>query len=181
MARKVNKIILHCSDSDVMKHNDVNIIKLWHIARGFKTVGYHYFIQKNGSAQGGRPVTQEGAHVKGHNGDSIGICLHGRKEFTNDQFRSLAKLIRSLAAKFKLKKGFIFGHNDFTDQKTCPNFDVQRFIKYYLPEFEKNGKGTFEITKPAAGPKAGPKEGSKEGSEKVTGSVKVESESEAAE
>lgn len=150
MARKIKKIILHFSDSDIMKHNDISIIKLWHIARGFKTVGYHYFIQKNGTAQSGRPVDQAGAHVTGHNKDSIGICLHGRKEFTFDQFRSLAALIYALAKKYKLSKGFIFGHNDFTDQKICPNFDVQEFLTRFLPEFAEDGKGTSKIMKPEA-------------------------------
>lgn len=156
MKREVNKIIFRCNDSDVMKLNDQS-----------RNKGYHYFIQKNGSVQGGISVTQAGDHTKDHNKDSIGICLHGRKELTNDQFRSLAALIRSLAAKFKLKEAFIIGDTD--------NFDVKRFTKNYLPEFAKAGQGTFEITKPAAAnviPAAG--------SEKVTGSVEVKTESEAA-
>jgi len=150
MTRTIKKIVLHCSDSDIMKHNDISIIKQWHRARGFKDVGYHYFIQKNGTVQFGRKPDVEGAHVLGHNKDSIGICLHGRKEFTFDQFRSLARLIKELAGKYKLSKGFIFGHNDFTDQKTCPNYDVQEFLNRFLPAFMKDGKGTFKIMKPAA-------------------------------
>lgn len=150
MARKIGKIILHCSDSDVMKHNDISIIRQWHLARGFKNVGYHYFIQKMGTVQHGRKLHIEGAHVKGHNKDSIGICLSGRKEFTHDQFRSLARIIKELAGKYKLSEGFIFGHNDFTDQKTCPNFDVQEFLNRFLPASKEDGKGTYKISKPAA-------------------------------
>lgn len=155
MKREVNKIIFRCNNSDVMKLNDQS-----------RNKGYHYFIQKNGAVQGGIPVTQAGDHTEDHNEDSIGICLHGRKELTNDQFRSLAALIRSQATKFKLKKAFLIGDTD--------NFDVKRFIKNYLPEFAKVGQGTLEITEPAAGPKAGPEAGSK----KVTGSVEVKKESE---
>lgn len=172
MKREVNKIIFRCNDSDVMKLNDQS-----------RNKGYHYFIQKNGLVQGGIPLTQAGDHTEDHNEDSIGICLHGRKELTNDQFRSLAARIRILARKFKLKKAFLISDTD--------NFDVKRFIKSYLPEFEKEGIGTLEIIDSEPGPKegskegsdpaAGSKEGSKEGSEKVTGSVKVKSESEAAE
>ena len=155
MKREVNKIIFCCNDSDVMKLNDQS-----------RNKGYHFFIQKNGSVQGGIPITQAGNHTKDHNKNSIGICLHGRKELTNDQFRSLAALISSLAVKFKLKKAFLIGDTD--------NFDVKRFINGYLPEFAKAGQGTLESTKPAAGPK----EGSEAGSKKVTGSVEVKTESE---
>jgi len=197
MKREVNKIIFRCNDSDVMKLNDQS-----------RNKGYHYFIQKNGSVQGGIPVTKEGDHTENHNEDSIGICLHGRKELANDQFRSLRNLIKTLARKFKLKKAFLIGDTD--------NFDVKRFIKNYLPEFAKEGIGTFESidpaaagskegskpgsekgsekgsepgsksgsksgSKPAAGSKPGSEKGSEPGSKEVTGSVKVASESKAAE
>lgn len=161
---KKAKIILHCSDSDVLAHNDVNIIRRWHKARGFKDVGYHFFIQYNGTIQKGRPLDEDseiepfevGAHVKGHNLNSIGICLHGRNEFTNNQYRAAAALIRTLQKQFDLDKGFIYGHNQFNKAKTCPNFNVDRFIKSYLPELSKNGRGSV---KPAAKTKSGSKAG----------------------
>lgn len=155
MKREVNKIIFRCNDSDVMKMNDQS-----------RNKGYHYFIQKNGSVQGVIPITQAGNHTKDHNKDSIGICLQGMKELTNDQFRSLAALIRTLAAKFKLKKAFLIGDTD--------NFDVERFTNGYLSEFAKAGQGTLEVPAPKTiAPKTK--------TSKVTGSVKVETESKAAE
>lgn len=73
--RKINKVILHCSDSDYANHDDIKVIKEWHLARKFNDVGYHYFIRKDGLIQKGRDITIIGAHCKGQNKSSIGICL----------------------------------------------------------------------------------------------------------
>ena len=87
--RKINKIIVHCSDSDIESHNDISVVEDWHKERGFKTVGYHYFIKNDGSIQLGRPLEEIGAHCLNHNSDSIGICLAGRKNFSWQQFFTL--------------------------------------------------------------------------------------------
>ena len=48
--------------------------------RGTRDIGYHFVIQRNGEVDEGRPIEQTGAHVKGHNHDSIGICYIGGVE-----------------------------------------------------------------------------------------------------
>lgn len=125
--RKISKIIVHCSDSDYSHHDDISVIRKWHTEeRGWKDVGYHYFIKSDGQVQVGRPVEQVGAHVKNHNRDSIGICLHGRKTFTDAQFYSLKALLYDLMIRHNLRTTDIYGHRDFDSKKTCPNFDVKR-------------------------------------------------------
>src|SRR5678809_728655 len=75
--RKINKIIVHCSDSDVKGHDDISIIRGWHVnERNFNDVGYHYFIKWNGTIQTGRALDIVGAHCYGHNKDSIGCLLY---------------------------------------------------------------------------------------------------------
>lgn len=49
----------------------------WHRERGFDSIGYHYIIYLDGSIRFGRPVEQAGAHCKGHNANSIGVCYVG--------------------------------------------------------------------------------------------------------
>ncbi|WP_337632460.1 N-acetylmuramoyl-L-alanine amidase, partial [Prevotella sp.] len=49
----------------------------WHRERGFDSIGYHYIIYLDGSIHFGRPVEQAGAHCKGHNANSIGVCYVG--------------------------------------------------------------------------------------------------------
>lgn len=124
--RKIRQIILHCSDSPFNHHDDISVIKEWHLQRGFIDVGYHYFIQANGNVQKGREEAVMGAHCKGQNRDSIGICLHGRKEFTAKQFKSLAKLMTEIKSRYKIDR--VAGHREYEPRKTCPNFDVNYVI-----------------------------------------------------
>lgn len=125
--RKITKIIIHCSDSDILVHDSIEVIKHWHMQRDFNDVGYHYFIKKNGEIQKGRELKKVGAHTKGHNDDSIGICLSGRHEFTQEQFDSLRRICELLIENHCLVIENIFGHSHFDKSKTCPNFDVEIF------------------------------------------------------
>ena len=137
--RKINKIIVHCSDSPQGRGDTAKDIDLWHKQRGFKRtyegktyhIGYHFVLLEDGFIEAGRPLEISGAHCKGHNADSIGICLIGKNEFTDKQFNSLRDLIKGLMIQYKLKIDNVYGHRDFSN-KTCPNFDVNEFKKEYL-------------------------------------------------
>ena len=142
MGRKIDKIILHCSDSDIDSHSDISVIDSWHKTRGFRCrlesgevihVGYHYFIGKDGNTQTGRPLNKMGAHCKGQNKNSIGICLHGATKFGDLQFKSLRNLIIEILVKYP--NCTIHGHNEFSS-KTCPVFDVDDFLEDYLASID---------------------------------------------
>ena len=75
--RKITQIIIHCSATPEGKDYTVADIDRWHKARGFKMIGYHYVIYRDGSIHTGRPLEMVGAHCKGHNAHSIGICYIG--------------------------------------------------------------------------------------------------------
>lgn len=126
--RRINRIIIHCSDSDF---GDVALINDWHLKRGWSGCGYHYVILNgyrskdafNYSDQGlvemGRPENAIGSHVKGANEDSIGICLIGKTKFSSEQMNALLYLVRYINSRHgKLKIQF---HRDYTEAKTCPN------------------------------------------------------------
>jgi N-acetylmuramoyl-L-alanine amidase len=124
--RNINLIVLHHSASDYKDHDDIKVIKKWHVEeRGFSDVGYHYFIRKDGLIQTGRPLATVGAHCKGKNRKSIGICLSGNTKFTEHQFTALAHLLWVIELKIGKKVG-IRGHCDFS-KKDCPVFDVDEF------------------------------------------------------
>ena len=93
--REVVKIIVHCSDS---AYGDANLIDHWHKQRGWRGIGYHkvilngyltrtapYRAEYDGLVQAGRDLDIPGAHCKGENQDSVGICLIGRRLFTPSQ------------------------------------------------------------------------------------------------
>lgn len=128
--REIRKVILHCSDSDVPAHDDVLVVDRWHRERGWRGVGYHYFIKKDGTLQGGRTLDEWGAHCQGHNSDSVGICLSGQHGFTAAQFDTLADLVEDLELEYPVEE--VEGHNHYDPGKTCPNFDVDNFKNFYL-------------------------------------------------
>lgn len=127
--RSINLIVIHCSDSDIPAHDNIETIRHWHVKEnGWKDVGYHYFIRKCGRVDHGRPEDEIGSHCKGYNKHSIGICLSGRSEFTEQQFLSAAKLIKKLMEKYDLRILDIVGHNQLSS-KTCPNFDINLILE----------------------------------------------------
>lgn len=115
-------ITLHCSDSDIEAHDSVEIIRQWHLLRGFKDVGYNYFITKKGTIQNGRKEGSILAHAKGHNKNHIAICLSGRNDFSPIQFVRLRELIEAILLRHEIET--IYYHNELDQKKTCPNFEI---------------------------------------------------------
>jgi N-acetylmuramoyl-L-alanine amidase len=126
----ITKIILHCSDSPHGRGDDARTIHAWHQAKGWDGIGYHYVILESGEVQRGRPHYWTGAHVRGENLNSLGICLMGEKQFTHAQFSALKGLLRSLIDQYP--GAVIYGHSDFDSNKTCPNFNVRDLVDEIL-------------------------------------------------
>jgi N-acetyl-anhydromuramyl-L-alanine amidase AmpD len=133
--RQINKIIVHCAYTSPDMNIGVAEIDTWHRQRGFRAIGYHYVINRQGGIEAGRSESEIGAHTIGHNSDSIGICLAGGKKadepkpdsnFTWIQMNSLRGLVNSLLLKYPGAK--VFGHRDFAP-RDCPCFDVKEFMK----------------------------------------------------
>ena len=116
------KAVIHCSDSPQGRGDNAETIHKWHEERGWDGIGYHYVILEDGTIEAGRPHYWRGAHAKGHN-KALGICLIGVDEFTPAQFISLEKLLKEN----KLKANEVVGHYDVAD-KSCPNFNVEKFL-----------------------------------------------------
>jgi len=124
----IKYLVVHCSDSPNYRDSvDAPEIHRWHIQRGFDGIGYHFVILRNGILENGRPIYWQGAHCEKVNYCSLGICLVGKDEFTQEQMDELAKLLAMLTAIFP--KAEVKGHYQFDDRKTCPNFDVEKWWK----------------------------------------------------
>lgn len=132
--RVIKKIIIHCSATPPGMDIGSDTIRDWHIKRGWSDIGYHDVIRRDGSIEEGRPLEKAGAHVQGHNHDSIGICLVGgvdaygtpEDNFTEAQWKALKRLLR--VYKMQYQKATIHGHNEFA-AKACPSFDVQKWLQ----------------------------------------------------
>ena len=176
--RPINLIVIHCSASPNTDslfrgkagaanfQNPAQVIDQWHVERGFKrsdewrrrqnaglkAIGYHYVIDRAGLVLTGRHLDEIGAHAKGYNQKSVGICLVGTDQFSPAQWANLAHLVtaeiaritgrngpsdrnnpltRPAAIRLAAERGIaIHGHRDLPDvHKTCPGFDVSAWLK----------------------------------------------------
>ena len=129
--RPITSIVVHCSATEV---GTVESIREYHIKHnGWKDIGYHYVIYKDGSTHMGRAIDRVGAHCPEVNRDSIGICLIGLNDFKDIQFTALQNLIDALRIKYPdIKK--LYEHREFPSAKAqgknCPNTDVKGRIKW---------------------------------------------------
>lgn len=132
--RKIDKIIIHCTATREGEDISPSTIREWHLARGFKTIGYHFVIALDGRVYVGRPLSEVGAHCKGYNKNSIGICYVGGldKYGKPKDTRTCAQKIILKRMVGALKQSFpnatIHGHNEFAN-KDCPCFDVSELVR----------------------------------------------------
>lgn len=75
--RKISLIVIHCSATRVTQDFTFEKLEACHLARGFRSIGYHYYITKDGVIYPGRPESEIGAHARHFNAHSIGICYEG--------------------------------------------------------------------------------------------------------
>lgn len=129
----VKFLVVHCSASPPKVKVDRNVIDRWHRERGFLCIGYHFVIRRDGVVEKGRELDEVGAHVAGHNAESIGICLAGgvnaemkpEDNFTDDQYAALALVLRDLLKTYT--RAAIVGHTQLDPKKACPSFDVPKW------------------------------------------------------
>lgn len=132
--RLINEIIIHCAATKPSMDIGAEWIEKVHLKRGFSSIGYHYVIKRNGLIDHGRHIAKVGAHCKGKNRHSVGVCLVGgmsednkpEDNFTDAQFERLREVVANLKKQFlDIKK--VSGHCDYST-KPCPCFDVQKKI-----------------------------------------------------
>jgi N-acetyl-anhydromuramyl-L-alanine amidase AmpD len=144
LRHRTDFIVVHCSatppDSDI----GVDEIRDWHVHQnGWRDIGYHAVIRRDGEIEFGRHFDEPGAHVQGQNYRSVGVCLVGgvdksgksENNFTQDQFESLSIILDMLERAYPMAR--ILGHRDLSPDtdgdgvveehewlKDCPCFDV---------------------------------------------------------
>lgn len=124
----INMIILHHADASKCSVEDIN---RWHIQRGYSCIGYQYFVRKDGSIYKGRPDNVIGAHAKGFNSTSIGVCFEGRynREIMPEaQIKAGKELVAYLKKKYNINK--VLKHKD-VNSTDCPGslFPFDEIVK----------------------------------------------------
>lgn len=146
--RNIDSIIVHCSATKAGQDFTAADINCWHRERGFNGIGYHYVIRLDGKLEKGRDVSLAGAHCRGWNERSVGICYIGGLDAngrpadirTNAQKRVLYQIIMDLQREYNILQ--VLGHRDtsldlngdgviepYEYVKACPCFDVREFLR----------------------------------------------------
>ena len=141
--KAISLLVVHCSATPANRDIGVAEIRAMHKRQGWRDVGYHYVIRRDGTVEKGRADTTIGAHVSGHNNGSLGICLVGgvkpdlwaETNFTPAQYQALEQLLVTLHGRYPRAR--ICGHRDLSPDrngdgkvtpgewvKACPTFDV---------------------------------------------------------
>lgn len=128
--RDIDHIIIHAADTPPDMDVGAEEIRDWHVnGNGWRDIGYHWVIRRNGDVEPGREESVVGAHVAGHNANSIGICLVGGRgpdggddcNYTAAQWRALERLVAEVSERYP--QADVKGHRDFSS-KACPCFDA---------------------------------------------------------
>ena len=102
--RFINLIVIHCSATRCDRSYTEHDLTTDHLRRGFSGAGYHFYIRKNGDIKTLRPLERPGAHARGYNAHSVGICYEGglnergrpadtRTDFQKHSLRALVLLL----------------------------------------------------------------------------------------
>ena len=131
-AEDIKYLVLHCSATRCNQDYSVEQLRRDHKKRGFRTIGYHFYIRKDGTMTQHRMLLEVGAHARLYNKCSIGICYEGGLDeqgrpcntMTAEQETRLVDLFRNL--KILFPKAKIVGHRDLpgTTPKECPCLDA---------------------------------------------------------
>ena len=133
--RSIRKIVLHYSATRDTHDVSAADIDKWHKRRGWRMIGYHYVVRLSGEVEVGRPEDMVGAHVKGHNHDSIGVCFigglkgdskRGSNTMNAAQEQTVISLLKDLLERYPDAK--LYGHKDLNATQ-CPGFDVAQWAK----------------------------------------------------
>jgi N-acetylmuramoyl-L-alanine amidase len=141
--------VMHVSATKMSQNFTIEDCRNSHLRRGFNEIGYHYYINKEGETSVGRDLSKDGAHVRGFNKGTIGICTEGGigengkpKDTMNDMQKTactgLLQALKKGNPKMQVK-----GHRDYSPDlnkngkvdsnerlKECPCYDAMEKFKF---------------------------------------------------
>jgi hypothetical protein len=147
--RGISFIVLHtcgAAKRGVAIHQPVGVVRAFHKlpkakydakkklvpgtgGRGFFDLGYHWYVEENGSGHQGRIESRRGAHVEGFNHHTLGLCVSGHGDIESWNPEQMAEVLRKCeewCRTYKLEAWRVIGHNETDDHggppvfKTCP-------------------------------------------------------------
>lgn len=140
-------IILHHSGASA--DQTIEQIHKYHLGKGWLGIGYNVLVDKEGKIYWGRGMDYIGAHCKGYNEISIGICAIGNMQKDNmpsAQKESIIKLIKEIREYYPSITDIV-GHRDMA-ATDCPgaNYPLSEIIDASKEQNEKSqGKTNSEV------------------------------------
>lgn len=127
--REVTRVFIHCTDSDLLLEGAALVAEIveWHVARGFKGIGYHYVIDKGGEWNIGRSLEEIPAAQQGHNTGSIAVAVHGSRDFPQVMLDSLKQFCGVVDELYEGRITF-HGHCEVSS-KRCPIIDYRALLQ----------------------------------------------------
>lgn len=131
----VTHLIIHHAAVSECTAQDIHRL---HLAKGWRGIGYHYFISKAGGIYRGRPENMIGGHAEGYNNNGIGVCFEGNfeiEEMAEEQAQAGAELVSNIASRYS--DIIIIRHKE-VNATACPgkNFPFEK-IKEGFMSYEK--------------------------------------------
>ena len=134
LPREIKLLVIHCSATRCNVPFTVEQLRQCHLQRGFKDIGYHFYITRDGELHHCRPISEPGAHVRGFNRHSIGICYEGGLDEngcpadTRTQAQRFALLDLLTILRHQYPEAQILGHYQLNASihKACPCFDCRK-------------------------------------------------------
>jgi N-acetyl-anhydromuramyl-L-alanine amidase AmpD len=140
MSRSIKYIVFHCTAGQSTQSTQ-SIKQFWANKLGWKSYGYHYLVNANGSIEHITPLNRTTNGVAGFNANSIHVCYKGGFRGRDTRTDAQKKALMDLA--IQLKKAYpnakLMGHRDFSKDldgdgviepheysKLCPCFSVTK-------------------------------------------------------
>lgn len=128
MTYRPRGVVLHTVG--VQGESTVEAIRDYHVRiKGWRDVGYHYLVHRDGTVSVGRAETAAGAHTQGAN-DTIGVCVTGDGDvqpWTFRQWRAVLALLADVCLRYGFSADHVCGHREAPARlraaptpKTCP-------------------------------------------------------------
>lgn len=116
-------IIIHHTGAE---EKDAAQVRRYHLSLGWRDIGYHYVIERDGRVVPGRNLDLAGAHctASGMNQKGIGVAVIGNLEnhsILPAQEKALQQLVRELMGRFGVPAAKVLGHREVPGAATaCP-------------------------------------------------------------
>ena len=140
-AEDVRYVVVHCSATRPDQDYTAAQLVGDHVRRGFRTGGYHFYVRRDGTVSQFRRLLEKGAHCKGSNHNSIGVCYEGGLDeqgraadtLTAVQQERIGSIIDALVRLLPALR-LVRGHRDMPGACTdCPCLDAASRFGAHMP------------------------------------------------